>query len=80
MHVGAPEGVDGLLGVAHQHQRRTIVSPVGVGRAPERRSQDVPLHLVGVLELVDHDQPVALAQPPADHVALRAGEGLFEPA
>ncbi len=48
--VGAAEGVDRLLRVADQHQR---------GVAVEGEPQDVPLHRVGVLELVDQHDAVA---------------------
>ena len=48
-HVAAAEGVDRLLRVADQHQRRV---------AAERPVEHVPLDRVGVLELVDeHDLP-----------------------
>ena len=56
--VGAAEPVDRLLRVADEHECAVSV---------ERGAQDVPLHGVGVLELVDHDDPV----PGAD--ALRGG-------
>ena len=52
--VAAAEGVDGLLGVADQHHR---------GVAAEGAVEHLPLHRVGVLELVDqHDLP-ALPHP-----------------
>jgi len=60
--VGTAEGVDRLLRVADQHQR---------GRAVERRPQDLPLHRVGVLELVDQHHPVALADPRPRRVPAR---------
>ena len=44
--VAATEGVDGLLGVAHQDER-------GAGPGTEERLEDLPLDGVGVLELVD---------------------------
>ncbi len=53
LHVGATEGVDRLLGIADQHQRRRVV---------EREPQHLPLHRVGVLELVDQHGAVAAAQ------------------
>ena len=46
-HVTAAEGVDRLLGVADQNQRCV---------PGEGQPQDVPLHRVGVLELVDQDE------------------------
>ena len=46
--VGATEGVDGLLGVADEHER-----PVTV----KGRRQDFPLHGIGVLELVNQRHP-----------------------
>ena len=51
-HVGAAERVDGLLRVADQHQGAVAV---------ERALQDLPLHRVGVLELVDEHDLVAAA-------------------
>ena len=71
VHVGAAERVDRLLRIADQHERR--------GAVAERRADDVPLHRVGVLELVDHHDPEALPQPcrrppAADRVAQRACE------
>ena len=58
--VAAAEGVDRLLGVADQHHRRV---------PGERPVEHLPLHRVGVLELVDqHDLP-ALPHP-------RAGRGV----
>ena len=48
-HVAATEGVDGLLRVADQHHR---------GVPAEGPVEHLPLHRVGVLELVDqHDLP-----------------------
>jgi hypothetical protein len=50
--VAAAERIDGLLGVADQNQR---------GALGERAVDDLPLHRVGVLELVDHhDRPTAM--------------------
>ena len=63
-HVGAAERVDRLLGVADQHQRAVTV---------ERALEDLPLHRVGVLELVDHHHPVAAAHPGPRR---RAGRGV----
>ena len=51
--VRAAEGVDRLLGVADQDQR---------GVSVERAVQDFPLNRVGVLELVHHDDAVALPE------------------
>ena len=45
VHVAAAEGVDGLLGIADEHE--------SAGRLAEGGPQDAPLHRVGVLELVD---------------------------
>ncbi len=50
--VGAAEGVDRLLGVADEDQRDAA--------AAERAAHDVPLHGVGVLELVDEHDAVAV--------------------
>ena len=47
MDVGAPEGVDGLLGVRDQYEGRLV------SRQSEELGEDRPLHRVGVLELVD---------------------------
>ena len=52
--VGAAEGVDRLLRVADEDERRVAV--------PEGAAHDVPLDGVGVLELVDEHDAVALAQ------------------
>ena len=57
--VGAAEGVDRLLRVADEDERRAAVA--------ERAAHDVPLDGVGVLELVDEDDAVALSE------ALRRG-------
>ena len=71
--VAAAEGVDRLLGVADQHHR---------GVAREGAVEDLPLHRVGVLELVDqHDLPPlphprrgpARRRPRARRPAGRAG-------
>ena len=57
--VGAAEGVDRLLGVTDEHERRVAV---------EGAVEHAPLHRVGVLELVDqHDRP-------ARRIRSRAGE------
>ena len=53
-HVAAAEGVDRLLGVADQHQRHL---------PGEGALDDLPLHRVGVLELVDHDDRPAPTHP-----------------
>ncbi len=52
--VAAAERVDGLLRVADQDQR---------GAAAERAVDHLPLHRVGVLELVDHHDRPALVHP-----------------
>ena len=52
--VAAAEGVDGLLGVADQHHR---------GVPAERPVEHLPLHRVGVLELVDQHDPPPLPHP-----------------
>jgi hypothetical protein len=69
--VGAPEGVDRLLGVADEHERHAV--------AAERGAHDVPLHRVGVLELVDEHDPVALAQLGDRRRAARPAQGLVQP-
>ena len=62
--VATAEGVDGLLGVADQHHR---------GGLGEGAPEDLPLHRVGVLELVDeHELPPVLHPPP------RRGRGVLE--
>ncbi len=69
-HLGAAEGVDRLLRVADEDQ---------VGVAVEGGAQDLPLHRVGVLELVDQHDGEALPQPrarrrPAHRVAQHRAE------
>ncbi|MDX6682051.1 MAG: hypothetical protein QOG94_2090 [Solirubrobacteraceae bacterium] len=68
--VGAAEGVDRLLGVADQHERRVA--------AAERAPHDVPLDRVGVLELVYEHDAVAIAQPLRDRLAAGARERLLQ--
>ena len=66
--VTAAEGVDRLLGVTDQHHRG------GLGEGP---LEDLPLHRVGVLELVDqHELPPVLHPPPRGRrgVLQRVGE------
>ncbi len=70
--VGAPKGVDGLLRVADEHE----------GRPPraEGPPHDLPLHRVGVLELVDEDDRVAVLQPGARRRAAHGvGQGVAQP-
>ena len=50
-HVGAPEGINGLVVVAHREQR---------GPAAGQQCQPAVLQVVGVLELIDEDVPEAL--------------------
>ena len=69
--VGAAERVDRLLRVADQHQRRAA--------AAERAAQDVPLHGVGVLELVHEHDAIALSQPRGGRRAAGTLERLVEP-
>ena len=52
--IAAAEGVDGLFGIADQDQRRL---------PGERPLDHLPLHRVGVLELVDHHHRPALRHP-----------------
>ena len=47
------EPVDGLLGVADEDQCASGVSPT------EQRREDLPLHAIGILELIDQHQLVA---------------------
>ena len=68
--VAAAEGVDGLLGVADQHQRAGAV---------EGPVEHVPLHRVGVLELVDHDDRPPVAHPLPRRCVV-VGECLGQPA
>ena len=66
--VAAAEGVDRLLGVTDQDQRRV---------AGEGAVEHLPLHRVGVLELVDEDDLPALAHPLAGRCVVvleRVGE------
>ncbi len=53
VHVGTAETVDGLLGIADQEQ-----AMLG---ATEQRGEDLPLQVVGVLELVDERSAEAVA-------------------
>ena len=57
VHVRPAERIDRLLGVPDEHQTG--------GTVAEGLVDDFPLHAVGVLELVDQDYPVALAQAKA---------------
>ena len=67
--VAAAERVDGLLGVADQHHR---------GVAAEGPVEHLPLHRVGVLELVDqHDLP-PLPHPLGRRRRRRAGQRVGE--
>ena len=61
--VRAAEGIDGLLGVADEHERPLAVAEGAV--------DDRPLDGVGVLELVDEDDLEAAAQGRHDLVAAR---------
>ncbi len=70
--VGAAEGVDGLLGVADEHEGGVAVA--------EDPAHDLPLDRVGVLELVDQGDLVALAQPVAGGGApFVVGQGVAQP-
>ena len=71
VHVGAAERVDGLLGVADQHERH----PARAERAP----QDVPLHGIRVLELVHQHDAVARAQPGGRRGPARPAQRAVEP-
>ena len=55
-HLCASEGVDRLLRVADEHQRRVPV---------EREAKDLPLHRIRVLELVDEHHPKTATDPSA---------------
>ena len=68
--VGAAEGVDGLLRVADEDERRVAV--------PEGAEHDVPLDGVGVLELVDEHDAVALSQALGRGLAAGALERVVE--
>ena len=69
-HVGAPEAIDGLLGVSHQKElpgNRPDPAPIrlpGVVRRQEH--QNLGLERVGVLELVDEDVAELFLEIPAD--------------
>ena len=52
MHVGAAESVDRLLGIADGDE----------AMAGEGAVEDLPLQSIGVLELVDEDEPVAAGE------------------
>lgn len=67
VNVGTAEGVDGLLGIADQHERggRDAVPLSGIGlpnALPEDVVEDRPLNGIGVLELVDEGDLVALPE------------------
>ena len=68
--VGAPEGVDGLLGVADEDERG--------GAAAEAELEDVPLDRVGVLELVDQGHLVAAPQRPDPGAVHRVLQGVAQ--
>ena len=68
--VGAAERVDRLLRVADEHERHLAVA--------ERGAHDLPLHGVGVLELVDEHDAVARAQPRGGHLAALADERVVQ--
>ena len=57
-HLGPPEAVDRLLGVAHDDERSRAVA--------REEPRDLDLQRVGVLELVDDEEPEAAAEPLAD--------------
>ncbi len=70
--VGSPERIDGLLGVADQHDGRGPVAKSG--------ADDPPLDRVRVLELVDQHDPVTPTQAPAGQRAPhRIFEGVGQP-
>jgi hypothetical protein len=68
--VGAAEGIDRLFGVADEDERRVAV--------PEGAAHDVPLDGVGVLELVDEHDPVALSEVLRRGLAAGALERVVE--
>ena len=68
--VGAAEGVDRLLRVADEDERRAAVA--------EGAAHDVPLDGVGVLELVDEHDAVALSQALGRGLAAGALERVVE--
>ena len=57
VHVRAAERVDRLLGVGDQDEGRIVTG------TSEQSREDLPLHRVGVLELVDQDQREPVANP-----------------
>ncbi len=67
-HVRAAETVDALLRIAHHAQTAVV-------RACEA-ADDGQLHGVGVLELVNHDQPEAVLVAPRNLGALQRGSRL----
>ena len=72
VHVGAAEGVDRLLRIADEDERLAV----GI----EGAAHDVPLHGVGVLELVDQDDIEALTQAGTRQGASRRiTEGVAQP-
>ncbi len=70
VHVGAAEGVDRLLRVADE------VEPAAPLAEEEQAAEDRPLRLVGVLELVDEREAVALAQQLDERRAMRPLEAV----
>ena len=67
--VRASEAIDRLLRIADDRQPlRALVHP--------DRTEDVPLHRIGILELVDHHPRRALAQPLRELATARAVERL----
>ena len=73
--VTAPEAVDGLLGVPHQHHQ--MAGP-GAGFGQEGPLQDPPLDRIGVLEFIDQGDPVAPAQGRDQGSVVLAGGARIE--
>ena len=63
-HIRAAKAVDGLLGVADENQRMSLLA--------ENPKKDFELQRVGVLEFVDQRRPVAIAQGAGERSAGRA--------
>ena len=59
--LGTAEPVDALLRIADQEDARRATTRTGIARQPA--VQRLPLHRVGVLELVDHQVPHPGVQP-----------------
>ena len=70
-NVGPAEGIDRLLGIPHDKQFARFqvhVMPRGLmaARSFTEVEDDLVLHRIGVLKLIDQDRPIGLFDPSAD--------------